>query len=136
MNVPSSALTILFIATLAAGCSRETAEPRPGDVVTVSDTLIDTHCYASDHANLKMDHDRPEGHVPGCGAICAREGFPVGLLIDGVRDAQVWVLVTSPPVLADYMSRTVRIRGEVRSKGVLIPQRIELENQDGWTYIL
>ncbi|MEX0599719.1 MAG: hypothetical protein WD205_03680, partial [Rhodothermales bacterium] len=108
----------------------------PGDVIALTGTLIDTHCYADDHANAGLDHDRPQGFVPDCAILCARSGFPVGLLLDDKRGPDVWILVTAPAVLADYMAQTVRVRGEVRSNGVLIPQRVELQQGDEWTFIL
>ncbi len=104
-----------------------------GDTTVISGTLVDTHCYADDHENVGPDHDRPEGHVPDCAALCARQGLPVGVLMD---DETVWVLVTAPAVLADYMAGTVRVTGEVRSQGVLIPHRVEVQRGDEWTFVL
>ncbi len=152
---------VIFGGVLLAGCTAEDASPQrgetapdhadhdasgaqgarayelaPGDTTTISGTLIDTHCYADDHANVSTDHERPQGLVPGCAALCARQGFPVGVLVDGAPDEAVWVLVTAPAVLADYMAETVRVTGEVRSQGVLIPHRIALQRGDEWTFIL
>lgn len=130
---------VLLLGILLGGCSREQPgkpPPQPGETVTFTGTLIDTHCYADDHANIANDHERPQGHVRGCASLCARQGYPVGVLIDDDSDGDVWVLVTAPPVLADYMAQTVRVTGEVRSAGVLIPQRVELKHGNEWTFVL
>jgi hypothetical protein len=46
------------------------------------------------------------------------------------------VLVTVPQLFADYMAETVRVRGKVRSDGVVMPDRVEVRDGDGWTFIL
>lgn len=113
-----------------------TDRPSPGNTTVVSGTLIDTHCYGEDRRHVGLGHDRAQGFVPGCAALCARYGYPVGVLPAAMSGRTVWVLVTSPAVLADYMAEQVRVTGQIRSEGVLIPHRIELRTGDKWTYIL
>lgn len=125
---------LFALVILVSGCTRDVH--KPGDRMVLTGVLIDTHCYADDHSHVGDDHDRPQGHVPGCAGLCARQGFPVGVLVNGQEGEAVWILVSVPAVLADYMAETVRVTGEVRSEGVLIPLRIELKAGPEWTYIL
>ncbi len=111
----------------------------PGDSLEVVGLLVDTNCFSRDKANIGLDHPHPvpEGQRgPACARFCARQGFPVAVLTDGAPDGKVWILLANGQVLADYMAGTVRARGLVRSDGILIPERIELKTDDGWTFIL
>ncbi len=126
---------------LAAACARGGADtrndqPAAGDTLSVSGTLVDTRCLVLDPANAGVDHIRPEGRVPDCARACANAGFPVAVLVGGVRDGDVWVLVTAPAIFADYMAAAVRVRGTVRSAGVLVPHRVEHRDGDQWLTIL
>lgn len=110
-----------------------------GDTINVSGLLVDTRCFAANRQNIGMDHPDP---VPtsqtgaACARYCALQGFPVGVATGGA-DGPVWILLSSPQVLADYMEQTVRVRGVVRSDGVLIPERVEMQTADGgWTFVL
>ncbi len=109
-----------------------------GDTIQVAGILLDTRCFAANRQNYGMDHPHPvptsqEGAA--CARYCALQGFPVGLATEG-RDGPVWMLLSTPPVLADYMAQYVRIRGVVRSKGVLIPERIEMKSGDEWKFVM
>lgn len=111
----------------------------PGDTISVVGILIDTSCYSSNHANMGMDHPDPiptSQSGPACARYCALQGMPVGLLTDG-KDSPAWMLLSNPQVLSDYMGNTVRVRGVVRSQGVLTPERVEMKTADGgWTFVL
>lgn len=96
----------------------------PGDTITVVGTLIDAKCHA-------------EAPSADCSGVYARQGFPVAVLeTQPPRQNVAWMLVTVPQALADYVDGTVRVTGEVRSFGVLIPHRVELRNGEAWTYIM
>ncbi|GIV61994.1 MAG: hypothetical protein KatS3mg044_0860 [Rhodothermaceae bacterium] len=146
MRRPIAPLTMLLLLLGAAACSPQSASsPKeettyaPGDSIEVIGLLVDTNCFARNRDNIGVDHPAPvpEGQRgPGCARFCARQGFPVAVLTGGKPDGKVWILVTNGLVLADYMARTVRARGRVRSDGVLIPERIELQTDEGWTFIL
>lgn len=89
----------------------------------VTGVLIDTRCYRAARAAADECLSASEGR-----------GFPVGVVRQDAEE-EVWILVTAPQMLSDYLSKTVRVRGAVRSPGVLIPHRIELQTADGWMYI-
>jgi len=111
-----------------------------GDTVSVSGTLVDTRCLSVNRSNMGMDHPDP---VPtsqtgaACARYCARQGFPVGLATGTAEDSPVWMLLSTPPLLSDYMAQTVRVRGVVRSEGILTPLRVEAKRPDGgWTFVI
>lgn len=108
-----------------------------GQSISMEGTLIDTRCYPlNKDVNRGMDHERPEGFVKACATACAMQGFPVAILRGGETDGEVWVLMTVPAVLADYMAEQIRVKGTVRSTGVLIPERVETLSDGEWLTIL
>jgi hypothetical protein len=145
--------TILFVAAaftglmMFSGCSERIEVEKideeiyaVGDTVNVSGTLVDTRCLSSNWSNINMDHPDP---VPtsqtgeACAIYCARQGFPVGLATGPEPDSTVWMLLSTPQLLSDYMAQTVRIRGVVRSEGILTPVRVEAKKPDGgWTFVI
>ncbi len=142
---PGVLLCLALLLGLAAACNRPAPETpanaRPayaqGDTVEVTGVLVDTRCFHLDKAaNRADDHLRPEGRVPGCGAACARQGIPVAVLEGGQPDGYVWVLSFSPQVFADYMGKTVRVRGDFRADGIMVPLRVEMQTGDTWTVIM
>ena len=138
-------LSVVFVLGLGA-CTQKASEPEPaaqtiyapGDSIQVAGRLVDTRCFHLDkEANIHNDHTRPEGQVPACAQACARQGIPVALLEDGDLQGRVWILGGYPSQLyAEYMAGTVRVEGEVRSQGVILPSKVEYKNGDTWTRIL
>ena len=147
-------VSILLLSLSAAGCKEQSPKARPdsgvaplsssteadepiqGDSLVVVGTLIDTRCFSLDRANLRADHIRDGQQVKACAQACANLGFPVAVLENGDPANDPWVLITVSQALADYMAGTVRVTGIVRSAGVLIPERIELQVGNEWTFIL
>jgi len=110
-----------------------------GDSIMVSGVLVDSRCFYLDKpTNRNVDHIRPEpeGRVPGCGKACALQGFPVAVLEGGDLEGMVWILSFPSQVFADYMAQTVRVYGEFRSEGIVIPNRVEMQTSDGWLRIM
>ena len=61
----------------------------------------------------------------------------MALLEGGDPEGRVWILGGYPSQLyADYMAGTVRVEGEVRSQGVILPSKVEYKNGNTWTRIL
>ena len=131
----SIAACLIVPALALASCAPDAPPPPPpdsavaagiahGDTITVVGTLIDARCHA-------------EAGSTDCSGVYARQGFPVAVLEhEAPRRDVAWMLVTVPQALADYVDGTVRVTGEVRSFGVLIPHRVELRNGEAWTYIM
>ena len=145
LGVPT-AIGLLFLSACSSkpdvgdsASAREAGLYAQGDTISVNGLLVDTRCFAANRQNLGMDHPDPvptSQTGPACARYCALQGFPVGVAVDG-PEGPVWILLSSPQVLADYMEQTVRVRGVVRSEGVLTPQRVEMQTTDGgWTFIL
>lgn len=145
LSIPA-VIGLLFLSACTSRPEIEDSESLPeaisyarGDTINVIGLLVDTRCFAANKKNIGMDHPDP---VPtsqtgaACARYCALQGFPVGVATGGA-DGPVWILLSSPQVLADYMEQTVRVRGVVRSEGVLIPERVEMRTTDGgWTFVL
>lgn len=146
MRTLSSCLVPLSLAALllVAACGQEPSAPvdrsaglAVGDTLTVFGTLIDARCFQLDKdLNRADDHVRPEGPITACASACARQGWPVAVLEAGTPDGYVWMLSFPAPVFADYMARPVRVLGQFRSEGILVPQRVEVQSGEAWTVIL
>jgi hypothetical protein len=95
------------------------------DTITLTGTLIDATCHA------RMEADA----APTCEGKYVQAGYPVGVQTSADSGA-VWILVTVPQALADYLAATVRVTGVVRSEGVLIPHRMAVQNGSTWTSIM
>lgn len=99
---------------------------------TFSGILVDTKCYGMNNDNFTNDHMSPKGNMPGCAAMCAKMGVPVGLLVNGKKGGKVYVLTIPAPALADYMGEWVRISGVKTFKRGLIPKKIEVKKGDSY----
>lgn len=95
------------------------------DTLTLTGTLIDATCHA--RADVEA--------TAACEGKYVQAGYPVGIQT-GAEPASVWILVTVPQALADYLTATVRVTGVVRSEGVLIPHRMAVQNGSTWTSIM
>ena len=105
--------------------------------VTVSGTLVDTKCYGMNHDNVANEHTVPMadgkmGSMPNCATACANMGIPVGLLKDGKKDGDVFVLIVPSNALADRMAKEARVTGTLAYEGGIIPGKIEVKGADGW----
>lgn len=96
--------------------------------VTVEGTLIDTKCYAMNHANIGNDHQSPDGLVKKCAAKCAKDGIPVAVLEE---NGKVLILTAPAKALAPYMAQHVRVVGSVPFEGALLPDKVEVRSADG-----
>ena len=139
-------LGVIGLMGLAAACHRPMSEPdpvvqrtyAPGDSISITGLLVDTRCFLLDkEANRSKDHNRPEGRVPACAQACARQGIPVAVLERGAPEGTVWILGGYPSqIYADYIAGTVRVEGEFRGQGLIIPRTVVYKNGDTWTRIL
>jgi len=109
----------------------ESATPRsanqpasPGDTLQLRGVLFDVAC----HAKQPENPDACEGRY-------VRRGYPVGVRTTDM-DAGAWILVTVPQALADYLTTSVRVKGVVRSEGILIPHSMSVASKAGWTTIM
>ncbi|NND71202.1 MAG: hypothetical protein HKN43_06455 [Rhodothermales bacterium] len=133
-------IIVIVLATLFVHCGKQDLQTgdafKQGDAIEISGTLVDTRCFAENTNNIGNDHDRSEGHIQACGTACARLGFPVAVVTGGLKDGKVWVLLTNPQAMADYIAAPVRVSGTVGDNGIVIPERVELKTTSGWTIIL
>ena len=98
---------------------------------TVEGTLVDTKCYGMNPDNWVVDHMTPKGNMPNCAQACASTGIPVGVLVDGKKGGDVYLLITSSMALADHMARTVKVVGMKTFDGAITPSQIFVKNDEG-----
>ncbi len=137
--------TLLCIGVLV-GCNADTAndvtvrdasettlDVARGDTIVVTGTLLDVSCHAdvSDQESLEATRS---GQALPCEGDHVLQGLPVGLRLD--EDESVWILMTVPQAMVDYLLQTARVSGIVRSSGVLVPQQIEIREGSEWVAIL
>lgn len=119
------AVVFVLVATVPA--------PNP---VTVTGTLVDTKCYGMNKDNVMNTHAAEMeggemGEVPNCATACATMGIPVGVLEGGAEEGQVYVLIAPATAFAEYMAKEARITGEMAYEGGIIPEKVEVKNEDG-----
>lgn len=134
---PHVSLLLVLLTVFAIGCQPEAPEETasspdrpvdyaPEDTLVVTGPLLDATC----HAAMAERGDDPSA----CEGDYVVNGYPVGLRDDD--RATVWMLVAVPQSLVDYLTMQARVTGIVRSRGVLVPQQIEVRDGDGWAAIL
>jgi len=106
------------------------------DKITVTGKLIDTKCYGMNHMNHDNEHMVPMeggkmGKMPNCATACAGMGIPVGIVEGDYQKGKTYVLITPAGALAEHMARQARVTGELAYKGGIIPDKIEVKNDDG-----
>ena len=99
--------------------------------VTVIGTLIDTKCYGMNHDNYVADHMTPKGNMPNCAQACASMGIPVGVLSEGKKGGEVFILITPAASLADHMAKTVKVTGMATFEGAVTPSKVWVKNDKG-----
>jgi len=136
-RLPLPTLLLVLLTVVAIGCQpegpEETGSPSdqpvnyaPEDTLVVNGTLLDATCHA--------EMEEHGGDPSTCEGDYVINGYPVGLRDDD-RDT-VWMLVAVPQSLVDYLTTHARVTGIVRSRGVLVPQQIEVRDGDDWAAIL
>ena len=125
-----SLLSVLVAVAFVAGFAGESAKK-----ITVTGTFIDTKCYRMNHDNVENEHAVMQGDeimkMPNCATACAAMGIPVGILKDGKKDGEVFVLITPSVALSSHLAKTARVTGELAYPGAIIPGKIEVKNDDG-----
>lgn len=110
-----------------------------GDEIEIEGKVICAHCYALNEENTGHDHNLPQsGFKENCAQFCSLQGYPIGVLLESELDGtRVWVIRTAGQIFADYMTETVRIKGEFVDTGVLDPLSIDLKTgEEEWTAIM
>ncbi|MDH3215009.1 MAG: hypothetical protein OEN01_01805 [Candidatus Krumholzibacteria bacterium] len=110
---------------------KEKAEMADMKEVTVTGLLIDTKCYGMNHDNYMADHMTPKGKMTNCAQACANMGIPVGVLVDGNKGGQVFILITPAQALAEHMAKTVKVVGMKTFKGAVTPNQVFVKNAEG-----
>lgn len=103
-------------------------EKKAAKKTTVEGILVDSKCYAMNHANVGNDHQSPDGVMKGCAAKCAKDGIPVAVLQE---NGKVLILAAPAKAFATYMAQHVRVVGMVPFEGTLIPDKVEVRSADG-----
>ncbi|HEX2691700.1 MAG TPA: hypothetical protein VHN14_34055 [Kofleriaceae bacterium] len=120
--------SIMAIALLAAGCAGSMPQPRGTGAFTtqpaaVQGTLVEARHYLE------------AGVIGGDHTFCAYQsalaGAPLGVV---TGDGRLVMLAGRPGQLAAYVTRTVRITGELTGNGqLLIPSSLRVQTGATWT---
>lgn len=91
--------------------------------VTITGELVDTKCFSKLGA-------KGEAHA-SCAVTCAKSGIPVAVMDDSTK--KLHVLATPAPALSAYMSKTVKVTGELNdATGIIVPSSVEVKEGDTW----
>lgn len=108
----------------------------PPQRTTVVGQLVDSKCYGMDTINKENTHMVPGDNnemveIPGCASACAKMGIPAALLQGGEVNGDVFILLTPAGALAEHMAKDARVTGQLAFDGGLIPEKVEVKNNDG-----
>ncbi|NND71203.1 MAG: hypothetical protein HKN43_06460 [Rhodothermales bacterium] len=108
--------------------------------VVVTGTLVDTKCYGMDSNNTGNSHGVPMengemGEMPNCATACAAMGIPVGVLEGGKSGGKVHIIIAPAGTFAEHMAKQVRVKGEIVFPGSIMPEKVEVKGDDGWTEV-
>lgn len=97
-----------------------------GQNISITGKLINTLCYSGSELDISDE----------CAIKNTKNGLPIAVFEDGKKVSESWILLINPQIFSDYMNEIVRVSGEVRGKGVLMPIRVEIETEKGWMFIM
>lgn len=119
------------------GCAKEpetgdgAAENAAFESISISGTLVDSWCYPRlTKAERTSDTLRID---ESCAEYSLKNGFPLVVVVD---TAERWILSESPKLLHKAFNRRVRVTGDIRSQGVLIPRKVSARIGGAWTTLL
>lgn len=102
----------------------------PVESITVTGILVDTWCYSKEPTR-REGYSRPSVDT-ACTAKSMKLGYPVAVVSDS---GNVWVLSENPRILAKSLNDSVRVTGDIRSEGVLIPRTFDRWRDPSWENI-
>lgn len=129
---------------LVSACSHEESDPpaaaqswTPGDSLVVIGTLMDAQCFAQHKKELGSKAAHEQAGTFDCSGQFVEQGAPAALLEKSStpRDEATWILVSVPQMLRNHMADRARVSGQFRSNGVLVPHRIDIDDDGEWLRI-
>ncbi len=114
-----------------AALAGDEAKEKKKEEVTVIGLLVDSKCYGENNENMMADHVTEQGKVETCAQASASMGVPVGLLVDGKKGGQLYILIAPAPAFVDFMAQTVKVVGTVTFAGAITPSEIFVKNEAG-----
>ncbi len=134
-------IALVFLA-LITGCNptdknekknNKPASPKTaveGDVIELTGKLVCVHCLALNDSNTGLDHQLPEsGFVKDCAQKCAKQNYPIGILLSSKQyGTDVWVIRTSGDTFQKYMTKTLTVKGEYVTSGLIEPKSLKVKD--------
>ncbi len=118
-------LTLLLVASIPQVAKADGAkvDPKPeAKSIQIQGTLIDTSCYFSE-GQKEDEHDG----MKACGKSCLESGIPAGVLVGD----KVYILIFPAKAFADYVGKTVQIKGEPYGDDLVHPTKASVVDKDG-----
>ncbi|MFC2085590.1 copper-binding protein [Bacteroidota bacterium] len=128
---------LLFLTIAYSGCSnREQASDDnmrsiPIETISITGVLMDSWCYSK-----LTDEERANGSLSvdsACAEQSRQKGYPLVVVVD---EDEAWVLSENPRLLRDALTDSVRVTGDVRSEGILIPRNVMRKVESAWTVMI
>ena len=102
--------------------SMTSTTPVAKKTVTVRGILVDLACYLDDG-----DSGNDHMGMKACGTACLNQGSPAGLLVG----SQLYILIFPAANFANYVGKTVEIKGDLYGDTNLIPGKAFVVEADG-----
>ncbi len=132
-----SASALLLTSLVSQGCSTDSKPVEdnmrtiPVETISISGTLFDSFCYSrlsdDERAAIPVQVDAE------CSERSMKQGYPLIVVVD---TSEVWLLSENPRLLRDALNDSVRVSGDVRSEGVLIPRKVSGKIEGKWSVII
>ncbi|MFO8232448.1 MAG: hypothetical protein R6U20_07260 [Longimonas sp.] len=93
---------------------------------------MDAQCFSQKKEELGLETALNQAGTFDCSGQFVEQGAPAALVKED-RDSgdATWILVAVPQMVRTHMGDRVRVTGQFRSKGVLVPSRIDLDDGSG-----
>lgn len=90
--------------------------------IQIQGTLVDTSCYFEEGQKTD-DHDG----MKACGKSCLESGIPAGVLVGD----KVYILIFPAKAFADYVGKTVEIKGDPYGDNLIHPHKAFVIEKEG-----
>jgi Cu/Ag efflux protein CusF len=135
LRLPNSLLVLLVLTVASCSDDSDSAPDNmrsaPVETISIAGTLADSWCYSklspADRSTFPLVVDE------ACSEQSMEQGYPLLVVVNAT---ETWLLSENPRILRDALNDSVRVTGDIRSEGVLIPRTVVGKIGGVWSTII